>query len=135
MFLKQLSVFLENSKGRLKDVTKILAENDIDIRAFGIADTESFGIMRMILNDPDKAYACLMDKGITAMVSEVIGVMLAHKPGAMHEMLGVLFENDLSIEYSYAYLTHDDADAVIIIKTSDDKKSVEALTKAGFTLL
>lgn len=132
MYLKQLSVFLENSKGKLRDVTKIIADNNLNIFAFGIADTENFGIIRMIVEDPDTAKKVLSDNGITSMQSDVIGVRLTHTPGEFYKILDLLYNSDISIEYSYAYITNDVSDdAVIIIKTGDDKKAVEVMKNAN----
>jgi len=134
MFLKQLSVFLENSKGKLRDVTKIIADNNLNIFAFGIADTENFGIIRMIVEDPDAAKKALNDNGITSVVGDVIGVRMSHTPGEFYKILEILDNSDISIEYSYAYITNDASSAVIVIKTSDDKKTIEALQNADIML-
>ena len=135
MYLKQLSVFLENSKGKLRDVTKIIAENGLNIFAFGIADTENFGIIRMIVEDPDTAKRVLSDKGITSMLNDVIGVRMSHTPGEFYKLLEILDSADVSIEYSYAYMASGaNDDAIIVIKTSDDEKTARILKDSGVKL-
>lgn len=135
MYLKQLSVFLENSKGKLRDVTKIIADNNLNIFAFGIADTENFGIIRMIVENPDAAKKALEDNGITSKLTDVIGVRLTHTPGEFYKILDLLYNYDISVEYSYAYITNDlGDDAVIIIKTGDDKKTIDVMQNAGIKL-
>ncbi|MCL2031321.1 MAG: ACT domain-containing protein [Oscillospiraceae bacterium] len=135
MLIHQISVFVENRTGRLSDITGVLARNNIDIRALSIADTTDFGILRLIVNEPEKAVAALKGEGITVSKTEVVAVRLADEPGALHDILEALRERDIVVEYAYAFLTRKDADACVILRVEDNEKAVEALKTKGQTLL
>jgi len=138
MLIKQISVFLENSQGRLALVTKVLAENNIDIRAISIADTTDFGIMRLIVSDPDKAYSALKTAGYTVSQTEVLGAKIDDKAGALADMLDILVNHDMSVEYIYVFVAKNDRDAFVIMKINDEGKPVSAaklLSDNGITVL
>jgi len=113
---KQLSVFLENKTGRLASVTRVLGEAGINIRALSIADTSDFGILRIIVNDPQKAYAILKDAGFTVSETEVIGVRVKDIPGGLATVLEKMSDANLNIEYMYAFLGTSENDALVIFK-------------------
>ncbi|MDO4545760.1 MAG: acetolactate synthase [Bacillota bacterium] len=134
MLVKQMSVFVENTTGRLADLTKILAENDIDIKASTIADTVDFGILRCIVEDPEKATRILKENGFTASITEVIAVSVEHKPGGYHKIMALLAEAHIGVDYIYSAINSDEGEAVIIMKMEDPKKAIEVLTNNGVKL-
>ena len=132
MITKQISVFVENTKGRLAEITNILASNNINICALSIADTTNFGILRIIVNDPDLAEKALRDRGFTVSITSVITLNLADKPGELAKALAILAENDIEVEYIYAYITKEDSDAHIVLRIERDIEAVEILRNAGY---
>lgn len=137
MLVKQISLFVENKSGRLAEVTRILAENLIDINAISIADTTSFGILRMIVNDPDKAEEKLKDAGFTVGVTNVIAIALKDEPGALAEALGCLEGSAAEIEYMYAFVGKFQNKALVILKVNDEEIStvIDLLLKNGIQVL
>ena len=132
MITKQISVFLENVSGRLADVTALLAENNINLRAMSIADTTDFGILRMVADKPEAAVDALKAAGFTARVTEVIGVAVKDHPGALARIAALFHEAKIGIEYLYASLDGQEM-AVIILKVTDLAKGLELLEKSGFS--
>jgi len=104
MKIKQISIFLENKQGRLAAVTKLLAEEGVNIRALSIADTSDFGILRLIVNEPDKAYKVLKEQGFTVSMTEVIGVAMSDEPGGLAGVMEILEKRQVNIEYLYAFV-------------------------------
>lgn len=137
MFIKQVSVFLENTKGTLREVTQLLGENEINLLALSVADTSGFGIIRLIVKstDIDKALDVLRAGGNIARVNDVVCVRIPHKPLGLSEVLAVLEERDISVEYSYSFCRSTFDDAVIILRPSNKLLCVEALTNAGISLV
>lgn len=135
MKVKQISVFLENKSGRLAQVTKVLGENGINIRALSIADTTDFGILRLIVNDPDKAYQVLKEAGFTASVTDVIAVEVADKPGGLAEVLQYLDKAGINIEYLYAFLTKSAAAALVVFRVEQLDEAVKVLHGSGTRIL
>lgn len=134
MFIKQLTVFLENRAGRLEQVTQVLKDNGINIVSVSLADTNDFGLLRLILSNPEKAAAVLKAEGFSAMLTDVIAVKLTQHVGKLGELLVILSEADVNVEYMYG-LTSGDENASIVIKTSDQEKAVDVITKSAFELL
>lgn len=132
---KQLSVFLENKAGRLSNVTRVLGEAGINIRALSIADTSDFGILRLIVNDPVKAYKILKEAGFTVSETEVIAVRVQDSPGGLAAVLEQMSEANLNIEYLYAFLGTSEDDALVIFKVEDIKKARVAFTEKGIKFL
>lgn len=132
---KQLSVFLENKAGRLSSVTRTLGEAGINIRALSIADTSDFGILRIIVNDPVKAYKILKEAGFTVSETEVIAVRVKDTPGGLAAVLEQMSEANLNIEYLYAFLGTSEEDALVIFKVEDIKKARIAFTEKGIQFL
>lgn len=130
---KQLTAFLENQVGKLQEVASILASADINILSFNLADTTSFGVLRMIVSDPERGRAVLRDNGIVAQVSDVISVEIPSKPGSMSKLLATL-PDTVSVEYLYPYDTSTDRSGVIL-KLSDMEAGLAALLKNGYTVL
>ncbi len=126
MFITQISIFVENRQGTLSAITKILADAEIDIRAFSIADTTDFGILRMIVNDPDRAVKALRSHGIAVSQNRVIAVEIRDEPGAMHSILELLSNAGLVVEYAYAFVSRTREYAYVILRV-DDRDRAAAL--------
>jgi hypothetical protein len=136
MTIKQLSIFVENRVGALLDVTSVLRENNIDMRAFSVAETTDFGIVRLIVNKPGKARELLRAAGLTVVETPVIGVLLEDTPGTFHSVLETLFRARISIEYTYAFAKNSGSrKAYMMIRVEDPENAAKVLTEAGFTLL
>ncbi|MGI6113436.1 MAG: ACT domain-containing protein [Mahellales bacterium] len=135
MFVKQISVFVENKVGRLARVTKVLGENDIDISALSIADTTNFGILRMIVNDPDKALRVIKDAGLTVNTTEVIAVEVPDRPGGLASVLDVLEKAQVSIEYLYSFVKRTADSALILFRVDDIERAVKVLQDENIKIL
>ncbi len=133
MKVKQLSVFLENKTGRLNDVTKILAKANINMRAFSVADSSDFGILRMLVDDTEKAKEELRSNGFAVSVTDIIGIKMANKPGTLNKILDILADAKVYIEYMYAYSDSDRA--ITAIKPDDMEKAVKVIKENGITTL
>ena len=135
MKVKQISVFLENKSGRLEEVTKILADNNVDIRALSLADTRDFGILRMIVNDYDRAHMLLKDSGFTVQETDVVAAEVPDRPGGLAEILKTLNEKNISVEYMYAFVERRGEKAIMIFRFEDIDKAIETLKESNVTLL
>ncbi|HHW62064.1 MAG TPA: ACT domain-containing protein [Syntrophomonadaceae bacterium] len=132
---KQISVFLENKAGRLAHVTRVLGEAGINIRALSIADTSDFGILRLIVNDPVKAYKILKETGFTVSETDVIAVKVPDSPGGLADVLEQMSDAQLNIEYLYAFLGTSEDDALVIFKVEDVQKARNAFREKGIPFL
>lgn len=132
---KQISVFLENKAGRLSHVTRVLGEAGINIRALSIADTSDFGILRIIVNDPEKAYRILKEADFTVSETEVIAVQVPDSPGGLATVLEQMSEANLNIEYLYAFLGTAENDALVIFKVEDIEKARQTFKEKGIRFL
>ena len=130
MTIKQLSVFLENREGRLDEVLKTLGTNDVNIVALSLADTADYGMLRMIVSDPDKGKAVLKAAGITSMLTEVVAIRVPHATGSLSKAMHELMAGGVNIEYMYAFANGEDASA--ILKSDDPEKVVSILKTNGF---
>ncbi len=135
MVVKQISVFLENKSGRLAEVTRTLGENDIDISALSIADTTDFGILRLIVNKPEKAEEVLKENGFTVSGTSVIAIGVQDKPGGLAQALEVLDKESIGIEYMYAFVSKTEDEALVILRVEDPAKAVIALKANGISVL
>lgn len=135
MFVKQVSVFLENKLGRLATVTKILGDNGIDISAMVLADTTNFGILRMIVNNPDKAASVLKEAGFTVSTTDVLAVEVDDRPGGLAAVLEVLQDNGISIEYAYSFIKRAGNKAFILFRVENPDRAVELLKNTGVKVL
>ncbi len=133
--IKQLSVFIENKKGRLAKITGVLADAGIDLIALSIADTTNFGIMRGIVKDPDKAVNILKENGFTASLAEVFVVEVPDEPGGLSNVLQLLDEADVSIEYLYSFVFAQNENALILFRVEDIDGAVAKLKQNGVKLL
>ena len=132
---KQISVFLENKAGRLSHVTRVLGEAGINIRALSIADTSDFGILRLIVNDPDQAYKILKEAGFTVSETEVIAVQVPDSPGGLATVLEQMTTENLNIEYLYAFLGTTGDDALVIFKVEDINRARNMFEAKGIKFL
>jgi hypothetical protein len=133
---KQITVFLENKQGRLEEVTGCLADENINLHALSIADTTDFGLLRMIVSEPEKAVVVLKKNNFMVKTTDVIAVVLGHNPGSLHNVLKKLKTLDISIEYIYAFTSrHKDYDAILILSVDKQTMAVEKLKDGGFPVL
>ncbi len=135
MFISQISVFAENRPGALAAITQILSDAQIDLRAFNIADTTDFGILRMIVDAPDRASAVLRDKSIVCSINRVIGIRMEDKPGAMNKVLTALAAENITVEYAYAFVSRTPGTAIVILRVKDSDRAAGVLSAAGFSLI
>ena len=129
MKLKQVSVFLQNAAGRLADVTKIISEKNINIDALSLADTKDFGVLRMIVNDPDKCTEALKKSNFVVKETDVIALDVDDKPGGLHKILEAFEKAGLNIEYMYAAVQHKSDKARMILRIDDIQKALEISKK------
>ena len=134
MFLKQLTVFLENREGRLESVTDLLAKNNINIACLALADTSEYGVLRLIVSDPDKAKAALKEAGYSSRLTEVLGVRLEQVPGSVNKLTKVLAADGINIEYMYT-LSSSKEFGSMIVKVSDIQKAYDTVKKAGLDIV
>ncbi|HOX13450.1 MAG TPA: ACT domain-containing protein [Spirochaetia bacterium] len=131
MSVNQVSIFLENSKGRLAEVTRILAKEGIDLRALSLADTSDFGVLRIIVADPDRCLGVLKENGFVARTTEVVAVEVEDRPGGMSRVLDVLDEAGLNVEYMYAFVAKAREHAVVVCKIDERERAREVLKAKG----
>lgn len=118
--IHQISVFLENRSGQLAEITHLLAENGIDIRAISIAETSDYGLARMIVNDAPKASAVLLEAGVILSMTPVCAVEVPDVPGGLAAFLQLLAEAEVDVEYMYSLFTHRDGRAYMVVRVSDE---------------
>lgn len=133
MIIKQLSVFLENTSGRLTEVTEALAAAGMNISAFTLADTAEYGILRLIVNKPEEAETVLKEKGFSVHLTEVIGLVVPHEPGGLHRALRILSSEGISVEYMYAFALSDRA--TVIIRTDAIQQTVAVFQRHKMELI
>lgn len=135
MKVEQISVFLENKSGRLADVAGVLAKEGINIRALSLADTTDFGILRLIVNDTEKAKKVLKENSFTVGKTEVIAVEVADRPGGLADILNVMRDSGINVEYMYAFVQKSAGNAIIIFRFDELEKAIDALQKAGIRIM
>lgn len=135
MSLKQLSVFVENKQGALVAITDTLARHNVNIRALSIADTEDFGILRLIVNDNETALKTLSDEGYLIKTTDVVGVKIGDAPGKLSSALAVLDKASINMEYLYAFMTRTEKHAYVVLRVANNKNAETALEAAGFHLI
>lgn len=133
MMIKQLSVFLENTSGRLTEVTEALASANINISAFSVADTAEYGVLRLIVNKPEAAEKILKEKNLSVHITEVIGLVVPHVPGGLHRALKILSAAGISVEYMYAFVLGDRA--TVIIRTEAIPQAIAVLQEHKMDLV
>ena len=135
MRVEQLAVFLENKSGRLAEITGVIADNGINIRALSVADTADFGILRLIVDDVEKTKVALKEKGFTVGKTNVLAVEVEDKTGGLAGVLQEIHNVNLNVEYMYAFVNKTGENAVLIFRFEDMEKAIVALKEKGFTLL
>jgi len=135
MAIKQLTVFVENKQGSLVTITDTLAANNVNIRALSIAETEDFGILRLIVNDEVTAEKTLAGEGYLIKVTEVVGVKIGDAPGKLSATLGVLDKAGINMEYLYAFMARTEKHAYVVLRVEDNAAAEAALEGAGFHLI
>lgn len=131
MSVNQVSIFLENSKGRLAEVTRVLAKEGIDLRALSLADSSDFGVLRIIVADPDRCIKVLKEHGFVARTTEVVAVQVEDRPGGMSRVLDALDEAGLNVEYMYAFVAKAGQNAVVICKIDERERALAVLEDKG----
>lgn len=134
MFAKQLTVFIENRQGRLGEVLNVLKENDVNILSMSLADTTEYGLLRLIVNNPDLGKEKLTSCGFSTMLTNVLVLKITHESGSLQEVLGVLADKDVNIEYMYG-LSIDGEEASVVLKASDLNKAESVLIERGVKTL
>ena len=134
MSVKQISVFLENRPGALLGLTRVLAEKNIDMRAFSLAETSEFGIARIIVNDIDATAAVLTEEGFIHSITPVVAVAISNTPGGLNKALTALSDAQVNVEYMYAFIGGKKESAYMIFRVADDEKASEVLRAAGIQL-
>ena len=129
MTVKQISVFLENKPGRLYELTKVLRENQIDMRALSIAETPDFGILRLIVDDSYKTACVLKDAGYICYITPVLAAEVADEAGGLEKILEILGENDINLEYTYAFITRKKGTAYMVFRVQDNDRAIEILSQ------
>ncbi len=135
MKVEQISVFIENKSGRLAEIARILGEAGINIRALSLADTSDFGILRLIVNDREKAKAVLKEKGFTVSKTEVVAVEVPDRPGGLYQILRKLESEAINVEYMYAFVERCGENAVIIFRFDETDKAIKTLLDGNFNVL
>jgi len=135
MYTKQVSVFLENKKGRLAEVTKLLTDEGINIRALALADMVDLGILRLIVDDRDRCLRVLKAHNIVAQETEVIAVGIEDKPGGLHRIVDVLDRDNINVEYMYTFFEKNSDNAIVVLKIDDAARAVETLKMNGISVL
>ena len=135
MAIRQLTVFVENKQGSVVSITKSLAEKNVNIRALSIAETEEFGILRLIVNDTTAAAKALCDEGYLVKIADVVGVKIGDAPGKLTEALEVLDRAGINLEYLYAFMARTEKHAYVVLRVENNSAAEGVLTEAGFKLI
>ena len=135
MAIKQLTVFVQNKKGTVVEIARILSENNINLRALSIAETQEFGILRLIVNDESAAEKVLADAGYLIKVIDVIGVKIGDEPGKLTAALDVLDKADINVEYLYAFMARTEKHAYVVLRVENNEAAADVLSNAGFKMI
>lgn len=135
MTVKQISVFIENKAGKLAELTEYLQQNEIDMRALSIAETQDFGIVRIIVDDAYKTSCILKEAGYVVSITPVLAVEIPDEPGSLYKVLKTLGDEGVSLEYMYAFLTRKEATAYMVLRVEDNEKAADVLSKKGIHLI
>ena len=131
MLTKQISIFVENRTGRLAEIAQLLADYDINLRSLSVADTSRFGVLRIIVYDPYSVEKLLKEKGFAVSITSVISVRMDDRPGGLAEVLKVLADNNINVEYMYAFQASNN-EAYVIMRVDNDLAAQDILVKAGY---
>ena len=135
MAIKQLTVFIQNQKGTVVSVTDILSRNNINLRALSIAETQDFGILRLIVNDTEAAERALAENGYLIKTIDVVGVKIGDAPGKLTAALDVLDKSNINVEYLYAFMARTEKHAYVVLRVEDNAAAESALVEAGFKMI
>ena len=135
MAIKQLSIFVENKRGRLVEITKMLADSGVNMRALSIADTRDFGILRLIVDDTQKACLVLAENSVMVKITDVVAVEMPHRTGSLNAALTVLSNAGINVEYLYAFLSSSGQGAYVVLRVADNAQAEQALKDAGYNVL
>jgi hypothetical protein len=135
MHVEQISIFIENKFGRLAEVTRILGDAGVNIRTLSLADTSDFGILRLIVNDTEKAKNVLKERGFTVSKTEVVAVEIPDRPGGLADILQALDADGINVEYMYAFVERCGENAVMIFRFDETQKAIATLTAMSFNVL
>ena len=135
MQIQQLSVFIENKPGRLAEITEVLANADVDIRAISVADTSDFGILRVIVDRPKEAVIALREHGMTVSLTNVLAVGIPDEKGSFSKVIRILADAGIDVEYIYAFVSRDKDKAYVIIRTEKSTRAAEVLVQSGVEIL
>ena len=133
--IRQISVFVENKQGRLSAIIRILKDNGINIRAISIADTKDFGILRLIVSDPDLACEKLREQKCTVTITEVVAIEIQDELGMLSSVMDILAEDKVNVEYMYAFISREQDRAYLIMRVADNETAIAALRAQGCDLL
>ena len=135
MGIKQLSIFIANEAGTLADVTRIFRENEIDIRAISVSDTVEYGILRVVVSEPERAVEELAKEGIVSKLSEVLAVDPDDRRGSLNDIFTLLGDNGINIDYIYSFLVREDGAQLFVMKVTDQQKAQELLLENGVRII
>lgn len=135
MTINQLSIFVENKAGTVAEITKSIAKAGVSIRALSVADTQEFGILRLIVDDVEKAKAALHENECVVSITKVIGVEIPDVAGGLSTVLELMSENNINVEYLYAFITISGKHAYVVLRVEDNEKAAKILTEAGIKLV
>ena len=135
MAIKQLTVYVQNKKGAMASLTDVLAKNDVNIRALSIAETEDFGLLRIIVDNEAAATKILEENGYLIKAIDVVGVKIGDKPGALTAALNVLDKADIDVEYLYAFMARTEKHAYVVLRVENNEKAEAAIEEAGLHLI
>jgi len=135
MIINQLSIFIENKSGRLAEITQILEKNRINIRALSIAETADYGILRLIVDNPDAAFKLLKEDDLTITLTEVIAIAVNDSPGGLSAAIKPLADANIAVEYMYAFIGRQKDKACVILRVEENEKAIEILQAAGIKMM
>jgi hypothetical protein len=135
MKVEQISIFMENRPGAVERVTGVLGKASINIRALSLADTSDFGILRLIVNDVAAAQKVLQENGFTVKRTDVVAVEVPDRPGGLHDILTILSENKINVEYMYAFIEQSGENAIMIFRFNPTDAAIDVLVKNGYSIL
>ena len=135
MTIKQVSVFAENRSGGILDVIKALGDSGVDIRALSVADTQGFGILRLIVDDVEKAKTVLTENGTIFSITDVVGVKVPDCPGGLAKVLSLMAEHTINVEYLYAFVSVSGASAYVVLRVQDNDQAMAVLREGGIELI
>ena len=133
--IQQISVFAQNRPGKIRRITEILTRNNINIRAITVASGDDYGVIKLIVSDPRKAYQFLKQAGLSVALNEVLAVRMEDKPGGLHQVVEILAENNINVEDAYGFVIESGKRAVLVVNVANIKKAKEVLLSKGMYLL